>query len=188
MMTKTLTMLDRVGMRFSALLAVLLLVMIAEAVVLFLQHQEVALPIAQVIVSASQHIGQSGAVLWEWIWKMVGPVVFPLFALTVLEIWSFVKLIECKICNHETARARRYLKNMEIIEGSAPGFGFLGTCIGLIATMKGMDPQLNQVQMLKTVLDNSSSAFGSTIFGILLAISAFITKEIFRGVSVDKAS
>jgi|SRR3989339_15973 len=187
MMTKALILLDRAGIRFSMLLAVLLLVMIAEAVVLFLQHQEVALPIAQVIVSAFQPIGQSGAVFWEWIWKMVGPVVFPLFALTLLEIWSFIKLVECKICNHETAKAGWHLKNMEIIEGSAPGFGFLGTCIGLIATMKGMDPQLNQVQMLKAVFDNSASAFGSTIYGITLAISAFITKEIFRGVSVDKA-
>lgn len=188
MTTKALIRLDRVRIRFSMLLVVLLLVMIAEAVVLILQHQGVALLIAQVIVTAFRHIGQSGAVLWEWIWKMVGPVVFPLFALTLLEIWSFFKLLECKIFNYEAARAHRHLRSMEIIEGSAPGFGFLGTCIALIATMKGMDPQLNQIQMLKAVLDNSSSAFGSTVYGILLAVSAFITKELFRGVSVDKAS
>lgn len=188
METKTLTLRDRMGMRFSALSATLFLVMIAEAVVLFLQHQGMALPIAQIIMSALQVTKQSGATLWAWLWKMVGPVVFPLLALTVLEIWSFVKLVECKICHHEEASVRRHLRSMEIIEGSAPGFGFLGTCIGLIATMKGMDPQLNQVQMLKAVFDNSASAFGSTIYGILLAISAFIIKEIFRGETVDKAA
>ena len=188
MSEKILTPRGHRGIRFGALASSLFLILIAEAVVLFLQLQGMAIPIAQLIMSTVESIKGPTSVLWDWLWKMVGPVVFPLLALTVLEIWSFIKLVECKIFNYEEMNASQYIRNMSIIEGSAPGFGFLGTCIGLIATMRGMDPQLNQVQMLKAVFDNSASAFGSTIFGILLAISAFIIKEIFRRETSDLAS
>jgi biopolymer transport protein ExbB/TolQ len=72
-------------------------------------------------------------------------------------------------------------RTLKIVEGVAPGLGFLGTCISLISTMHHMDPKLTQSAMLKVLLDNSSSAFGSTVYGISLAITAFLALEIFRG-------
>jgi hypothetical protein len=44
-----------------------------------------------------------------------------------------------------------------------------------------MDPDLAQKAMLKALLENSSSAFGSTVCGISLAIIAFLSLELFKG-------
>ena len=111
---------------------------------------------------------------------MVGPVIFPLLTLTAVEIWSVIKLIQCRKAGRCGDIPAKHYKVLEIVEGSAPGFGFLGTCIALIFTMHGMDPGLNQAAMLRALLDNSSSAFGSTVYGISLALSAFLAKETFK--------
>lgn len=119
--------------------------------------------------------------IWKWTYKMVGPMVFPLLMLTGVEIWAIYKLARCwrwKIVNDN--HIKQY-KVLEIVEGAAPGFGFLGTCISLIFTMSRMDPSLSQTAMLKVLLNNASSAFGSTVFGITLAITAFLVKELFKG-------
>ena len=118
--------------------------------------------------------------IWKWTYKMVGPMVFPLLMLTGVEIWAIYKLAKCwrgKIVNDNPIKQYKVL---EIVEGAAPGFGFLGTCISLIFTMSRMDPSLSQSAMLKVLLNNASSAFGSTIFGITLAITAFLVKELFK--------
>lgn len=118
--------------------------------------------------------------IWEWTYKMVGPMVFPLVMLTGVEIWAIYKLARCwkrKIVNDNPIKQYKVL---EIVEGAAPGFGFLGTCISLIFTMSRMDPSLSQSAMLKVLLNNASSAFGSTVFGITLAITAFLVKELFK--------
>jgi biopolymer transport protein ExbB/TolQ len=69
---------------------------------------------------------------------------------------------------------------LKIVEGVGPGFGFLGTCLSLMATMHHMDPGLSQADMLKALLENASSAFGSTVYGISLAISSYIALELFQ--------
>ena len=118
--------------------------------------------------------------IWKWTYKMVGPMVFPLLMLTGVEIWAIYKLAKCwrgKIVNDNPIKQYKVL---EIVEGAAPGFGFLGTCISLIFTMSRMDPSLSQSAMLKVLLNNASSAFGSTVFGITLAITAFLVKELFK--------
>ena len=123
-----------------------------------------------------------------WIYKMVGPVLFPLIALTGVQVWSSFQLWRSwkgKNQGKDTAAAYNAL---EIVEGVSPGFGFLGTCISLIFTMHCMDPKLSQADMLKTLLDNSSSAFGSTVYGISLAITAFLTVKIFRKFLLKEAT
>jgi len=117
--------------------------------------------------------------IWKWTYKMVGPMVFPLLMLTGVEIWAIVSLAGGKAkCNSHDLR--KQFKALEIVECVAPGFGFLGTCIALIFTMQHMDPNLTQTDMLKAFIDNSSSAFGSTVFGISLAIIAYISSKAFE--------
>jgi len=48
-----------------------------------------------------------------------------------------------------------------------------------------MDPKLNQTAMLKVLLENSSSAFGSTVYGLSLAITAFLSMEIFKNFLIN---
>jgi cell division protein FtsW (lipid II flippase) len=122
--------------------------------------------------------------IWRYVWRMVGPVVFPLTALLAIEAIAVFRLYKHWKTGHwdwETTKIEWYFRSLEGVERVAPGFGFLGTCISLVATMSSMDPNLNQKAMLKALLVNSSSAFGSTICGISLAISAFVFGEIFKG-------
>ncbi len=159
----------------------LLAIFISEIAVIFLLGQEVGGTLAKILATIGARGVRALVQSWKWTYKMVGPMIFPLLTLTAVEVWSIIKLIKCKRAGHHGDVAAKYYKVLDIVEGSAPGFGFLGTCIALIYTMQGMDPNLNQTDMLKVLLDNSASAFGSTVCGISLAITAFISKELFKG-------
>jgi len=155
--------------------------LMAEMIVLLLLNTTMGTVLSKVLVdmvsSALVTLGDA----WRWIYKMIGPVVFPLSILTVGTFWSIMRLFRCW---HNAAYRNamwKYLKILEITEGSAPGFGFLGTCIALIVTMQNMDPSLSQIKMLQALLNSSASAFGSTVYGIILAICSFLSKEIFKG-------
>jgi membrane protease YdiL (CAAX protease family) len=157
----------------------LLAVLVSEIAVIFLlghgSGEALSKTLASIAAMGLSTLDQS----WKWIYKMVGPMVFPLVMLTGVEIWAIYKVARCwrKIVNDNPIKQYKVL---EIVEGAAPGFGFLGTCISLIFTMSRMDPSLSQSAMLKVLLNNASSAFGSTVFGITLAISAFLVKELFK--------
>jgi len=132
-----------------------------------------------VIQSSQFYAVMTGSAKWGY--KMVGPVIFPLLILTAAEVWSVIRLVQIRKIGMAMQRAEKQFKVLEVVESASPGFGFLGTCIALIFTMHNMDPNLNQQDMLKVLLENSSSAFGSTVFGISLALTAYLSKEIFQG-------
>ena len=158
----------------------LIAVLVSEIAVIFLlghgSGEALSKTFASIVAMGLSTLEQ----IWKWIYKMVGPMVFPLLMLTGIEMWAIYKLARCwkqKIVNDNPIKQYKVL---EIVEGAAPGFGFLGTCISLIFTMSRMDPSLSQSAMLKVLLNNASSAFGSTVFGITLAITAFLVKELFK--------
>lgn len=169
---------SKFGLFFTILLLVIFL---SEIVVIYLLGQETGNSISRAVASMSSAgisaLGQS----WKWAYKMVGPMLFPLLTLTAIEIKAIVKLLKCWRLGYSGDEPQKQYKTLGIVEGVAPGFGFLGTCISLIFTMHHMDPNLTQSAMLKVLLDNSSSAFGSTVFGISLAVIAFISLELFKG-------
>ena len=159
----------------------LLVIFLSEVVVIYLLGQETGDSLSR----AAASMGTAGVSVmdrvWKWAYKMVGPMLFPLMILTVIEIMAVVKLLKCWRLGYSGDEPQKQYKILSIVEGAAPGFGFLGTCISLIFTMHNMDPNLTQSAMLKVLLDNSSSAFGSTVFGISLAVIAFIFLELFKG-------
>jgi len=156
-------------------------VLISELLVILIINTGSGIVLAQFFAFAGKGIAQTLSGLWKWIYRMVGPMVFPLFILTMVEIWSVCKLFAWCRAKIEGNTPDTQYKILRIVEGVAPGFGFLGTCISLIFTMYNMDPGMTQSVMLKELLQNSSSAFGSTVYGIALAISAFLSHEIFKG-------
>jgi len=169
---------SKAEMRFAFFM---LAVLVSELVVIFFINTEAGSILARIL--ASLGTGAAGALfrLWKWTYQMVGPMVFPLFVLSIVELRSVYKLFICWRERIGYEFTENHYKTLRIVEGVAPGFGFLGTCISLIFTMHHMDPSLNQSAMLKALLDNSSSAFGSTVYGISLAITAFLAQEIFKG-------
>jgi len=159
----------------------LLAILISEIAVILLLGQEIGETLVKVFATVGTGCIRALVRSWKWTYKMVGPMIFPLLTLTAIEVWSIIKLIQYKRVRYHDDVPAKYYKILEIVEGSAPGFGFLGTCIALMFTMHGMDPNLTQTAMLKVLLDNSASAFGSTVCGISIAITAFISKELFKG-------
>jgi len=155
-------------------------VLVSELAVILLMGTESWTLLAKTLSSLSASAVTAFLEAWKWAYKMVGPMIFPLLILTLIEIWSDGMLFAYWRNRSEETSAETYYKALKIVEGVAPGFGFLGTCISLIFTMHHMDPNLTQSAMLKVLLDNSSSAFGSTVYGISLAITAFLSQEIFR--------
>lgn len=115
-----------------------------------------------------------------WSYKMVGPVIFPLMILAFVQVWASFILWQTWRNQYQDKNITIAYDILGIVEEVSPGFGFLGTCISLMFTMHCMDPKLSQTDMLKTLLDNSSSAFGSTVCGISMAITAFLTIKIFK--------
>lgn len=159
----------------------LLAIFISEMAVIFLLGQEAGEVMAKAFISLSA-IGVSVlGQLWKWIYKMVGPMLFPLLLLTFVEVCAIVKLVRYWRMGCSSNEPKKQYQILRIVEGAAPGFGFLGTCLSLISTMHHMDPDLAQKAMLKALLENSSSAFGSTVCGISLAITAFLSLELFKG-------
>ena len=162
-----------------ATIFVLFAALLAEIVVFFMLEKAGG-PLTQSIFFATVKGVKMLPGFSTWVYKMVGPVLFPLIVLAGVQVWSSFQLWRSwrgKNRGEDTAVAYDAL---EIVEGVSPGFGFLGTCISLIFTMHCMDPKLSQADMLKALLDNSSSAFGSTVCGISLAITAFLTVKIFK--------
>ena len=158
-----------------------LAVLAAEVVVIVLLEQEAGRILAGMLHSLSAALISALGRLWRWSYKMVGPMLIPLLALTAVELWAVARLVRYWRAGWSGDEVQRQYKALGIIEGVSPGFGFLGTCISLMFTMHRMDPSLTQAAMLKTLLENSSSAFGSTVYGISLAIAAFLCLELFRG-------
>lgn len=170
-----------------ATIFVLFAALLAEIVVFFIL-EKAGSPLTQSIFFATVKGMKMLPGFSAWVYKMVGPVLFPLIVLAGVQVWSSFRLWRSwrrKNRGEDTAVAYDAL---EIVEGVSPGFGFLGTCISLIFTMHCMDPKLSQADMLKTLLDNSSSAFGSTVCGISLAITAFLTVKIFRKFLLKEAT
>lgn len=159
----------------------LLAIFISEMAVIFLLGQEARDVMAKAFVSLSAIGASVLGQLWKWIYKMVGPMLFPLLLLTFVEVCAIVKLVRCWRMGCSSNEPKKQYQILRIVEGAAPGFGFLGTCLSLISTMHHMDPDLAQKAMLKALLENSSSAFGSTVCGISLAIIAFLSLELFKG-------
>ena len=156
-------------------------IIVSEVGVIFLLGQETGDVLANAFAAAATRGIGILAGSWKWIYKMVGPMLFPLLILSVIEAYVLTKLVKRWKAGHRSGEPKKLYRILGIVEGAAPGFGFLGTCLSLIATMHHMDPNLTQTAMLKSLLDNSSSAFGSTVVGISLAITAFLSLELFKG-------
>lgn len=104
----------------------------------------------------------------------IGPVLFPLVGLSLGYLFVTYRLISG--CSSPV-----FFNNaLRIIEVVSPALGFLGTTISLLNVMGQIDPSQSQGDMLKTLMTNSASAFGSTVYGITLSILAYVTREIFE--------
>ena len=158
----------------------LIAVLVSELSVIFLLGHGSGVAMSKAFASIAAMGVSALERVWRWTYKMVGPMVFPLVMLTGFEIWAIYKLTRLWRWKTVNDNPIKQYKVLEIVEEAAPGFGFLGTCISLICTMSRMDPSLSQTAMLKVLLNNASSAFGSTVFGISLAITAFLVKELFK--------
>jgi len=156
-------------------------VIISETAVIFLLGHGAGDVLSRAFASAGAWGVSTLAGLWKWVYIMVGPMLLPLLILTVVEIYVLAKLVKRWRAGHMSGEPKKLYRTLGIVEGVAPGFGFLGTCLALMATMHDMDPNLTQTAMLKSLLENSSSAFGSTVYGISLAITAFLSLELFKG-------
>lgn len=169
------------GVDLDVIIMSIMALLIAEVTAIYLISHGFGTMLANFLASLSTKSFQTMIHLYQWADKMVGKVLVPLLLLTFAEAWAVYKLVQ----NRKSANDKNVFKNqfkvLEIVEGAAPGFGFIGTCLALIGTMHNMDPKLDQQAMLKILLENSSSAFGSTVFGISLALTAFLFKEIFKG-------
>lgn len=150
----------------------LLSVISAELLVLFIPAMN-----KNILMMVSQ---SSGVSIYKWFYSYVGPVLFPLIGLTLLYFHILIRLIQIYRSNCDTESYTKPFSTLKLIEVTAPAFGFLGTTLSLVNVMAGIDPGLSQSGMLKSLLNNSASAFGSTIFGIVLSITAYLTSEMFR--------
>jgi len=74
----------------------------------------------------------------------------------------------------------KYYNCLAIIIAIGAIFGFIGTCLSLILVMHHIDPNLVQSAMLKVLIDNSSSAYGSTIYGLSLFVLAYLFEKLFK--------
>lgn len=103
----------------------------------------------------------------------IGPVIFPLIGLTLVYLF-----VTSRLASGVSLPA--FYNSLRIVEVVAPALGFLGTTISLLNVMGQIDPSQSQGDMLKTLMTNSASAFGSTVYGITLSILAYVTREIFE--------
>ena len=163
-----------------ARLAILLtVILLSEITAMILLDQgfghNIAKLLAPLVTGLANGMGNS----LKWVFRMVGPVLLPLIILTIGEAWCLWRLAKLWRSGLECGIPKTLDNLLKIVEGAGPGFGFVGTCLSLTSTMSALDPSLNQAAMLKALLDNSSSAFGSTIYGLSLAIVAFLSREIF---------
>ena len=122
----------------------------------------------------------SGVSLYKWVYNYVGFVLFPLIGLTLLYLYIVFRLVQLYRADCEIESYNKKLNTLKMVEVTAPALGFLGTTLSLVSVMGGIDPGLSQSGMLKSLLSNSSSAFGSTVFGISLSITAYLTHEMFK--------
>ncbi len=153
---------------------------LAEIAVLILLEHGPGDTMAKAFGFAISWIFSMSAACCRWVYRMVGPMIFPLLILTGVEVHALVKLLQLRRTDSSEGDAKTHYKALRIVEGSAPNFGFLGTCLSLISTMQHMDPNLDQTAMLKTLLDNSASSFGSTVYGSALAVTAFLSLRLFK--------
>ena len=156
-------------------------VIISETAVIFLLGHGAGDILSRAFASTGAGGLSALAGLWKWVYIMVGPMLFPLLVLTVVEAYVVTKLVKRWRAGHRRGEPKKLYRVLGIVEGVAPGFGFLGTCLALMATMHHLDPNLTQATMLKALLENASSAFGSTIYGTSLSIVAFLSLELFKG-------
>jgi len=122
---------------------------------------------------------------WHRVYAYVGPVIFPLALFTGLHLYVTLRLVQTYRKGCLDAPTRLY-RTFSVIEVVAPAFGFLGTTLSLVEVMANIDPGLGQSEMLKTLLNNSASAFGSTVFGLVLSIAAYLTREVFENFLLGK--
>ena len=69
---------------------------------------------------------------------------------------------------------------LEVVTELAVTFGFAGTILALMATMGNMTTNLSQSEMIDVLLKKSSAAFGSTVTGLFISVSAYIATVIFN--------
>jgi len=69
---------------------------------------------------------------------------------------------------------------LEVVRELSVTFGFAGTVIALMFTMGDMSADLSQSEMIDVLLKQSSSAFGSTIYGLFLSVAAYLGIKFFR--------
>lgn len=164
----------------------LVAVLVAETLILTLIGHDVGALVWGVFVAAARAVAGGFVSCVKWTYTMVGPVVVPLLALTGVLVHALHGVYGIWRSGVRGIKAGQHIKKLKIVEGAAPGFGFLGTCISLMVTMRHMDPGLAQADMLNRLLENSSAAFGSTVYGMILAIAAFLAREMFQNCLPEK--
>lgn len=133
-------------------------------------------------------INVQGSAFCEWIWRMIGPMLFPFTIIAGFLFWSLKELLCCWRCRPQKYDLDKVYKTLYIIEIVAPAFGFWGTCQALMKTMKHIDPSQAQKALLTALLNSSSMAFVTTILGLAFSITAFLSKEIFKDYLMGSSS
>jgi len=142
---------------------------------------------ALVLVMDSMSAGNFLAPLWSatvafgiWMYGYVGPVLVPLSLLTILYLYVAFRLARIYLGTRLTTSPAGLYRALRVVETVAPALGFLGTTLAILEVMANIDPGLGQSGMIKTLFNNSASAFGSTIFGLVLSIAAYLMREAFE--------
>ena len=140
----------------NVLILSLMALLIAELIAIGLISQGLSESLAGFLAKQTSQFSAEISGFASWVYKMVGPVLFPLLALAIAEAFAVIRLFQLRKTGAGINAAKKQFKILEVVESASPGFGFLGTCIALIFTMHNMDPNLNQQDMLKVLLENSS--------------------------------
>lgn len=143
-----------------------------------------AIVFAEVLVLVTGNAGVGDIFTSTWfmaarIYGFVGPVLPPMALLVLLHLYVTSRLIRICRGNSRTVPLRLY-RAFKVIEAIAPALGFVGTTLGLVKVMGNINPGLSQSEMLKALMNHSASAFGSTIFGLVLSIATYLTRELFE--------
>lgn len=141
---------------------------------LFWSPMDLAATFGMILPSPVSALGKS----WMWLYRLVGPMIFPLTALMWLFFHASSRVVKIWKNGLEAPYVARTLSMLEIVEYVAPALGFCGTAVGMIKTLYKLDPCLSQTMMIRTLLDESGTAFAVSVLGIGISILAVLSKKL----------
>jgi len=161
---------------FSNLTFFLVAVIVAEGLsILFLKNGA-----GDLFREVGRTILQSADQLVDYIYKQVGPMILPFTVLGTVLALAVKKLTWCYRKEPGGYDPKKLFAALTIVEVVSPGFGFWGTCSGLMEVMGNIDPNLSQKLMLPALCKGASTAFVTTIIGLALSIMSYVSSQVFK--------